>query len=70
MTNFQRMDVKNQEQRKVKEKVVLKDFLNKGSISLHPVILTISSLHRKTIKVIIISMKNTLDFKLSSRIDT
>lgn len=33
MTNFQRMDIKNQEQRKVKEKVVLKDFLNKGPIS-------------------------------------
>lgn len=40
MTNFQRMDIKNQEQRKVKEKVVLKDFLNKGPISLHPVIFT------------------------------
>lgn len=70
MTDFQRMDVKNQERRKLKEKVGLKDFLIKGPMSLHPILLATSSLHGKTTKVIIISMKNTLGSKLSSRINT
>lgn len=54
---------------KVKEKVGSKDFLINGLRVTSNNLIT-RSLHGKTIKVIIISIKNSLDSKLFSRTDT